>query len=270
LSSRGFIGSDENILIAGVVVNDTAGKQYLARAVGPALTGFGVAGALAQPVLRILDSRGRELARNSAWESGPDGDDLAGLTKAVGAFPFAKGSKDAALLARLPAGQFTLQISSANTGTGVGLAELYEIDPGIGRTLNLSTRGLVRAGEELLIGGVVVRGPAPKRLLIRAIGPTLGAFGVADPLADPVLTVFNGAGAQVATNDDWNTRTGAAAVATAPEVAAAAAAVGAFGLGPDTKDAALLLTLAEGPYTAQIAGKGAASGVVLLEIYEVP
>ena len=270
LSSRGFIGTDENILIAGIVVNDTAGKHYLARAAGPALTAFGVAGALAQPVLRILDDKGRELARNSAWESGPDGDDLAELTKAVGAFPFAKGSKDAALLARLPAGQFTLQISSANTGTGVGLVELYEIDPGIGRTLNLSTRGLVRAGEELMIGGVVVRGPAPKRLLIRAIGPTLGVFGVAGSLADPVLTLFNGAGAQIATNDDWSARAGAAAAATAPEVAAAAAAVGAFALGSDTKDAALLLTLPEGPYTAQITGKGTASGVMLLEIYEVP
>ena len=270
LSSRGFIGTDENILIAGVVVNDTAGKHYLARAVGPALTAFGVAGALAQPVLSIRDGQGRELARNSGWESGPDGDDIADLTKAVGAFPFAKGSKDAALLARLPAGQFTLQISSANTGTGVGLAELYEIEPGVGRTLNLSTRGLVRAGEELMIGGVVVRGPAPKRLLIRAIGPTLGAFGVAGTLADPVLTLFNGAGMQVATNDDWTTRTGSAAATTAAEVAAAAAAVGAFGLGEDTRDAALLLTLPEGPYTAQIAGKGTASGVILLEIYEVP
>ena len=159
------MGTDENILIAGIVVNDTAGKHHLARTAGPALTAFGVAGALAQPILRIFDDKGRELARNSAWESGPNGEDLAGLTKAVGAFPFAKGSKDAALLARLPAGQFTLQISSANTGTGVGLFELYEIDRGIGRTLNLSTRGLVHAGEELMIGGVVVRGPAPKRLL---------------------------------------------------------------------------------------------------------
>jgi len=268
LSSRGFIGSDENILIVGVVVNDTAGKQYLARAVGPALTGFGVAGALAQPVLRILDSRGRELARNSAWETGPDADDIADLTKFVGAFPFAKGSKDAALLARLPAGQFTLQISSATTGTGVGLAELYEIDPGIGRTLNLSTRGLVRGGDEVLIGGVVVRGPGPKRLLIRAIGPTLGGFGVAGTLADPVLTLFDKASVQVATNDDWSTR--GSAGATTIEVAAATAAVGGFALPSDSKDAVLLLTLAEGPYTAQITGKAGASGVILFEIYEVP
>ncbi len=270
LSSRGFIGTGENILIAGIVVNDTAGKNYLARAVGPALTGFGVTGALAQPVLRILDAQGRELARNSGWETSPDADDIPDFTKAVGAFPFAKGSKDAALLAHLPAGQFTLQISSADTGTGVGLAELYELDSGVGRTLNLSTRGLVRAGEELMIGGVVVRGPGPKRLLIRAVGPTLTSFGVAGALADTVLTLFNSAGAQIATNDDWNTRVNAPTTGTAAEVSAASSAVGAFALANSTRDSALLLTLAEGAYTAQITGKGAASGVILLEIYEIP
>lgn len=270
LSSRGFIGTGENILIAGIVVNDTAGKNYLARAVGPALTAFGVAGALAQPVLRILDDKGRELARNSGWETSPDADDIPDFTKAVGAFPFAKGSKDAALLAHLPAGQFTLQISSANTGTGVGLVELYELDAGVGRTLNLSTRGLVRAGEELMIGGVVVRGPGPTRLLIRAVGPTLGSFGVAGALADTVLTLFNSAGVQVATNDDWNTRVNAPTTGSAAEVTAASTAVGAFALANGSRDSALLLTLPEGAYTAQITGKGTASGVILLEIYEVP
>ena len=269
LSSRSFVGDGENILIAGVVVNDTAGKQYLARAVGPALTGFGLPGALAQPVLTILDSTGREIARNAGWETGPDADDIPDLTKAVGGFAFAKGSRDSALLARLPAGQYTLQISSADTGTGVALVELYEVDSGVGRTLNLSTRGLVRSGDELLIGGVVVRGPGPKRLLIRAVGPTLGTFGVAGALADPVLTLYSGANI-VATNDDWGARTGTAAAATVAEVTAASAAVGGFALPADSRDAILLLTLAEGAYTAQIAGKAGASGVILLEIYEVP
>ncbi|MEO6243848.1 MAG: CotH kinase family protein [Opitutaceae bacterium] len=268
LSSRSFVGADENILIAGVVVNDTAGKQYLARAVGPALTAFGVAGALSQPVLTILDSAGRQVARNAGWESGPDANDIPDLAKAVGAFPFAKGSRDSALLARLPAGQYTLQVSSATTATGVSLAELYEIDSGVGRTLNLSTRGLVRAGDELLIGGVVILGPGPKRLLIRAVGPTLGAFGVAGALPDPVLSLYNGS-TPVATNDDWGTPSGATA-ASGSDITAAAAAVGAFALAPGTRDAVLLLTLPAGAYTAQIAGKSRASGVILLEIYEVP
>ena len=114
----------------------------------------------------------------------------------------------------------------------------------------------------------MVRGPGPKRLLIRAIGPTLGGFGVAGTLADPVLTLFDKASVQVAVNDDWSPR--GSAGATAIEVAAATAAVGGFALPSDSKDAVLLLTLAEGPYTAQITGKAGASGVILFEIYEVP
>ncbi len=270
LSSRGFVGTGENILIAGIVVNDTAGKQYLARATGPALTAFGVPGALAQPVLTILDASGRPMARNAGWESSPDADDIPDLAKAVGAFPLAKGSRDSALLARLPAGQYTLQVSSANTGTGVSLAEVYEIDSGVGRTLNLSTRGLVRPGDDgLLIGGVVVRGPGPKRLLIRAVGPTLISFGLAGALPDPVLTLFSGA-TVVATNDNWGTRTGAAASTTTAEITAASAAVGAFPLAATTLDSVLLLTLPEGAYTAQVTGKGTATGVILFELYEVP
>jgi hypothetical protein len=267
ISSRGFVGTGESVLIAGVVVADTGGKQYVARAVGPALTAFGVSGALAQPVLKILDSTGKQVATNNAWESSPDADDLPDLFKAVGAFPFAKGSRDAALLANLRYGQYTLQVSSGNNGTGVALAELYEVDPVIGRTLNLSTRGLVRAGEGLLIGGVVVRGPAPKRLLIRGVGPGLAAFGVTTALTDPVLTLFKDT-TRVASNDDWGTRT--ETNVTRAEISTASSAVGAFGLPNNSRDAVLLLTLPEGAYTAQVMGKGTAEGVVLLEIYEVP
>jgi hypothetical protein len=267
LSSRGFVGTGENILIAGVVVSDTAGKQYLARAVGPALTGFGVSGALTQPVLRILDNQGREVASNSGWESSADAADIPDVTQNVGGFPFARGSRDAALLTRLPFGQYTLQISSANGGTGVALAELYEVDSDTGRTLNLSTRGLVRPGEGLLIGGVFVRGPAPKRLLIRAIGPTLGSFGITGALADPVLELYQGA-ARIASNDDWGNRTGS--TVTAAEITAATSAVGGFTLGANSRDAVILITLPEGAYTAQVTGKGTAQGVILLEIYELP
>jgi hypothetical protein len=267
ISSRGFVGAGESVMITGLVVSDTAGKQYLARAAGPALTSLGVTGALAQPVLKILDASNKEIATNSAWDTGPDADDIADLAKVVGAFPFVKGTRDAALLPRLGYGQYTLQISSGNGGTGVALVELYEIDPTIGRTLNLSTRGVVRAGEGLLIGGIVVRGPGPKRILIRAIGPTLGTFGVGSALADPVLTLFNGA-TRIASNDDWATPAGT--TATVSELSAAATTVGAFALTNNSRDAVLLLTLPEGGYTAQVTGKGTAEGVILLEAYELP
>jgi hypothetical protein len=267
LSSRGFVGEGENLMIAGIVVQDTAGKQYLARAIGPALAGFGVDGALSAPVLSILDGNGKEVARNSGWSSGKDSDDISDAAKAVGAFPLGKNSKDAALLVRLPYGSYTLQVATEGTGTGVALAEVYELDSAIGRTINLSTRGRVLAGEGLLIGGVVVSGPAPKRLLVRAVGPTLGVFGVGGPLLDPVLTVFSGS-AGLATNDDWETISGTGATAAA--VAEAAARVGAFALPAGSRDSAVLVTVPPGAYTVQVAGKGSAEGVILFEIYEVP
>lgn len=267
LSSRGFVGAGETVMITGVVVSDTAGKRYLARAAGPTLGSFGVSGALPSPVLTILDASGKEIARNSDWQKGPGSDDIPDVTKAVGAFPFAKANKDAAILTTLPYGNYTLQVSSADTATGVALVELYEVDAAVGRTLNLSTRGLVRSGEGLLIGGVVVRGPGPKQLLIRAVGPTLGSFGVGSTLADPVLNVFSG-DRVLAANDDWGTP--ATGAATPAAIAAAAASVGAFALPSGSRDAAMLITLPAGGYTLQVTGKASAEGVILLEVYEVP
>ncbi|WP_414660886.1 CotH kinase family protein [Horticoccus sp. 23ND18S-11] len=266
LSSRGFVGAGENVMITGVVVNDTAGKRYLARGVGPTLASFGVGGALASPVLTIIDAAGREVAKNSDWQKGSGSDDIPDVTKAVGAFPLSKTSKDAAILATLPRGNYTLRVSSADTSTGVALVELYEVDSDVGRTLNLSTRGLVRAGEGLLIGGVVVRGPGPKQLLIRAIGPTLGSFGVGATLADPVLTIYSG-DKVIASNDDWSTP--AAGGATSAAIATSAAAVGAFALPTGSRDAAMLITLPAGGYTLQVTGKANGEGVILLEVYEV-
>jgi hypothetical protein len=144
----------------------------------------------------------------------------------------------------------------------VGLAELYELDTN-GRTVNLSTRAHVRTGDGVLIGGFVVQGPAYKRMLIRAVGPTLAAFGLSGALLDPVLTIYSGQDV-VATNDRWEVSSNAAAVVTASRTA------GAFALTPNGQDAALLITLPPGAYTVEVKGKGNTEGVALLEIYEVP
>lgn len=267
LSSLGFVAGEGKNLLAGIIVSDTAGKQYLARAIGPALAGFGVPGTLADPVLTILDSAGKEIARNSDWGTGPDASQLAVISAAAGAFPLARNSRDSALIIRLPYGQFSLQLTSASGAAGLGMVELYELDSAVGRTLNLSTKGLVRGGDGLLVGGLTVAGTAPKRLVLRAVGPALVDFGVPDALADPVLTVRTG-GKPVATNDDWEKPLGT--TATVAEISSAMAAVGAFALPAGGKDAALLLTLPPGSYTAEVAGKVSAEGVVLLEVYELP
>jgi hypothetical protein len=121
----------------------------------------------------------------------------------------------------------------------------------------------VQPGDGALIGGFVIQGPAYQRVLVRGIGPTLQAFGLTAALADPLLTLYSGQ-AIVATNDAWSSGPDAASLV------AATATVGAFALAPGTEDAALLITLPPGAYTAKIEGKNAATGVALLEIYEVP
>ncbi|MBL9213179.1 MAG: hypothetical protein JNL92_22140, partial [Opitutaceae bacterium] len=162
----------------------------------------------------------------------------------------------------LAASAYTVQVTTPGGRSGIGLAELYELD-GNGRTVNLSTRARVGTDDRVLIGGFVVSGAAHKRMLIRAVGPTLTAFGLAGALADPVLTLY--AGTQViAANDRWS------ADPAAPAAATAGNRVGAFALPANSEDAALLITVAPGAYTVDVRGKGGSEGIALLEIYEIP
>ncbi len=262
ISSRALAGAGEDALIVGVVVADTESKRYLSRAVGPGLTAFGASNVIGDPQLSIFASNGVELFRNNGWEFGPDAARLPLYSKSVGAFPLSTGSRDSALANAVMAGAYTVQVTSPSGQPGVGLAELYELDAN-GRTVNLSTRARVRTGDGVLIGGFVVEGPAYKRMLIRAVGPTLSAFGLTGALKDPVLTIYSGQEV-VATNDRWDLAANAGAMTTASNRA------GAFALAAASEDAALLITLPPGAYTVEVKGKGESEGVALLEIYEVP
>lgn len=262
LSSRAVVGTGDNALIAGVVVADTESKRYLSRAIGPGLAAFGAVGAIVDPQLSIFSSSGVELFRNNGWETGRNATTLPAYARSAGAFPLSTGSRDSALADEIAAGAYTLQVTSSSNQSGIGLAELYELDAN-GRTVNLSTRARVRAGDGVLIGGFVVQGPAYKRMLIRAVGPTLSTFGLSGTLADPVLTLYSGS-TTVASNDRWHADTYAAAVASASKT------VGAFALADNSEDAALLVTLPPGAYTVEVKGKNNTEGVALLEIYELP
>jgi len=263
LSSRGFIGNGEAVMLTGVVVRGPAPKGFLVRAVGPGLEAFGVTGVLPDPVLRVVAEDGAVLASNTGWDTVAGADRLPGLGAAVGAFPLTAGRADSALAVTLSPGSYSFLVSSASAATGVGLLEAYELDSTASKAVNLSTRAFVERGNRLLIGGITINGLAPKRVLVRAVGPTLGAFGLAGFLADPNLTVFSGSGATLGGNDDWGAGAGAA------EVVAASAKAGAFALGNGSKDAALVLTLSPGSYTLQVAGQGGGGGVALVEIYEL-
>lgn len=262
ISSRAVVGAGENALIVGVVVADTEAKRYLSRAIGPALAALGVADCVPDPQLSVFGKDGTELFRNNGWESGPEPAKLPSYSRSVGAFALPAGSRDSALATDFTAGLYTVQITTPSARSGVGLAELYELD-GNGRTVNLSTRAQVRTGDGALFGGFYVQGPAYKRMLVRAVGPTLASFGVSEALRDPILSIYEGQSI-VATNDRWEAAANSAAASTAGR------SVGAFNLAPNSEDAALLITLPPGPYTVKVEGKGGGEGIALLEIYEIP
>lgn len=262
ISSRAVVAGGENALFVGVVVADTELKRYLSRAVGPALGTLGVADAMPDPQLSVAGRDGVELFRNTGWETGPEPAKITSYAKTVGAFSLPAGSRDSALAIDIAAGAYTIQVTSPSARTGVGLAELYELDAN-GRTVNLSTRALVRAGDGALFGGFFVQGPAFKRMLIRAVGPTLGQFGVAGFLRDPILTINSGPNV-ISSNDRWESAPNLTALSVATQT------VGAFALLANSEDAAILATLKEGAYTVKVEGKGGGEGVALLEIYEIP
>ncbi len=266
LSLRGSSSQGADILISGFVITGTTPKPVLLRAVGPGLTPFGVAGALPNPRLRLF--RGSDMiAENDDWGAIVSISELTGATTRTGAFPLTSGSKDAALYVTLDPGSYTMQVFDP-AGSGVALTEVYDASPTAGtdpqRLINLSARGRVGTGDALLIGGFVVTGNSPKRLLVRGVGGGLTAFGVAGALPNPLLRIYRGQNVAVE-NDDWDST-----AAGTQQVTDASTRAGAFPLTAGSKDAAVVTTLVPGAYTVILSGVGTASGVALLEIYELP
>jgi hypothetical protein len=198
-------GTGAQTLIAGFVVGGTGSKQVLTRAIGPSLTQFGVAGAVADPQLALFSSGGGQIAANAGWGGGAA---LGAAFTQVGAFALGATSRDSALLSPLAAGGYSAQVTSVSGGTGVALVEAYDAD-GAGSTtrfINLSARTLAGTGAQTLIAGFVLSGNVPRTLLIRGVGPGLNQFGVTGTLANPRLelhTTVNFRDTTVATNAGW-------------------------------------------------------------------
>jgi len=263
ISSRALVGTGTNIAIAGFVVSGSPGstKQVLIRGVGPSLAQFGVSGILEQPVLGLFDASGTSIASNTGWDTSPNADQVAAAAAAAGAFALSAGSGDSALLVNLPPGSYTAQVSGTNEGTGVALAEVYELEEGEPQLLNISTRAYVGTGSNVQIAGIVISGSQPATVLVRAVGPTLAVFGLSGTLAQPSLSVVDSSQNTLATNTGWSANSNASAIASA------SASVGAFDLPAGSSDCALLLTLPPGSYTAVVSGVGGSSGTALVEAY---
>lgn len=259
ISTRSLAGNADRTLVAGFVVSGTGNKPLLVRAVGPTLANFGVGNPLADPNLNIM--RGAtSVATNNDWGNAAP---LAALAAQVGAFPLTPGSRDSAVQLSLAPGTYTAVVGGGTATLGSALIEIYDADtahPATSRVTNISTRGQVGAGDAL-IAGFVITGDVRKRLLIRAVGPTLSSFGLTGLLADPRIEVMSGTTA-IATNNDWTETASVSQVTTTSPI------VGAFPLNAGSRDAALVLQLAPGSYTVQVSGAGTSTGTVLVEIYD--
>ncbi len=272
LSARGLAGTGEDTMIQGFVLSGTPSSTppyLLVRSVGPGLVGLGVTGSLADPSVRILNRAGDTVAENDNWSTqvstGIGVPAIPADMRTVGAFPLADGSRDSAVALRdPPAGVYTALSSSADGGTGIVLTEIYGAPDSAQRLVNLSARARVGSGDAILIGGFVISGHAPLRVLLRAVGPGLANQAIAHPLANPKLTLFNSTGIAIGNNDTWGL------AANVADVRSVSATVGAFPLAEGSNDAAMLVTLDPGVYTFQVTSVDGSSGIALAEIYEAP
>ncbi|MFX3681394.1 MAG: DUF1800 family protein [bacterium] len=260
LSSRGWVGSGSEVFVAGFVIGPGDAKPVLIRAIGPTLADYGVPGVLADPELKLYDSGNNVIATNNDWSS-----DAGSAFGPVGAFSLPSGSRDAAMVVTLPPGVYSAHASGLGTGAGgQGMIEIYDLS-GQAQLMNLSTRGRIEADRSLVISGFVVApGAVNRRLLVRAVGPTLADFGVTNVLADPAIAVVRAVDAvQIASNDDWGQ------FGDPESLTAIFNVVGAFGLQAGSKDAVALIELAPGAYTMQVSGVGGAAGISLVEVYDL-
>lgn len=271
LSTRGVAGLGDRSMIVGFVVTGTGEKSVLLRAIGPTLaSGFDVPGALPDPRLSLYRQDGGAqtlVVSNADWADLPEAEreDVESTSARVGAFTLTD-SREAVLLVSLPPGVYSAVVESETGQSGVTLVEAYDADPDGPRTTrlgNLSTRGHVGRGADVLIGGLVVQGPAARTYLIRAVGDTLEQFNVSGTLDDPTLTLYTEGQAFLRYSDDWDSP-----FQLQPALETSMATVGAFSL-TDRQETVLQLTLAPGSYSLHLRGFEDSEGVALLEVYEM-
>jgi hypothetical protein len=216
------------------------------------LTDFGLTGTLADPTLSVFDASGSLIAENDNWASDPRSAELS----ANGLAP--DNTTEAAIVTTLDPGAYTVVATGKDSDSGLGLVEVYDLNPDLdSRMANISTRGSVGTGDQVLISGVIIGDVSNTTLLIRALGPSLAVHNVSDPLSDPTFSVFDSNGTAIATNDNWQDDIGMADVE-------------ANGLAPsDPAESATILHPPAGAYSIVVSGVGGTTGASLLEIYDL-
>jgi uncharacterized delta-60 repeat protein len=251
ISTRGQVQTGDNVTIGGFIIGGSAPKTVLIRARGPSMIPAGVVNAMADPQMTLVDqATAAVIATNDNWGDAPN----AGAISATGLAP--TEAFESAILVTLNPGAYTAVVSGVGGTTGVGIVEVFEIDRPEAPLTNISTRGQVLTGDDVMIGGFIVQGSGPQTVLVRVRGPSMVPAGVADALADPQVTLVNQAtGVIIATNDNWGS-------------AANASEIAATGLAPTNAfESAILVTLNPGAYTAVVSGVGGLTGVGIVEVF---
>lgn len=245
ISTRGRVETGENAMIGGFIVQGPDPKKLLIRGIGPSLP---ITGAMSNPVLDLYDSSGKLLASDDDW--------ISDRLNIIGSQLPPSSEREAALLVTLPPGAYTAVIRDLNDQPGLGLVEMYDLDPKDSLLANISTRGKVQTGDNIMIGGFIIGGAETTQVLVRAIGPSLSAQGIVQPLLDPSLELHDGNGDILSTNDNWRSTQQSDIIATR--------------LSPtDDRESAILATLQPGSYTAIVRGQNNTTGVALVEVYNL-
>ena len=259
ISTRLRVLTDDNALIGGFIITGADPKKVMIRGIGPSLTAFGVPGALQNPILELHDNTGATIAVNDNWQEATNASE-------IGSSGLAPGNIfESAILQTLVPGTYTVVVRGVGNTIGVGLVEAYDLaQTSPTKLANISTRGFVDTNDNVMIGGFIIgaglgnNGTGSEKVVVRAIGPSLTAFGVPNALPDPSLELHDGNGAIIAVNDNWKDGDQAAAIQ-------------ASGLAPSSDfESAILRVLPTGSYTAVVRGNGNGVGVGLVEAYNLP
>ena len=251
ISTRLAVETGDNVLIGGFIITGTQPKRIIVRAIGPSLP---LAGALANPVLELHGPGAFTTITNDNWRTGGQEAEIIATTIPP------NNDLESAIVATLPANNsaYTAIVRGVNNGTGIGLVDAYDLNQTVDSKLaNISTRGFVQTGDNVMIGGFIL-GPdttGASSIVVRAIGPSLASSGVANPLQDPTLELHNGNGMLIASNDNWMDSSNRQTIID-------------NGLAPtNDNESALLAIPAPGNYTAIVSGKNNTAGVAVVEVY---
>jgi hypothetical protein len=293
ISTRARVMTGDNVMIGGFIIEGSAPKRVVVRSRGPSMSGapFNLSGTLANPIVQLFSGQ-TMIAQNDNWQDAPNCPGFVceggSQISATGLDPCAPNpgqttappscGLEAVILITLPPGGYTAIVSGADGGAGIGLVEVFEEDDSsAARLSNISTRGFVQTGDNIVIGGFIIEGDTPSTVLVRGRGPSMSGapFSLPGTLANPFLQIFSGS-TMIAQNDNWQDSP------TCSFACGDAGQISASGLDPCqpnpgqttsppgcAQEAVILITLPPGGYTAFLTGANGGTGIGLMEVFDL-